>query len=76
MKTILRLFAVLSVVAAATPTRAHSSDHAYPAHARDFQSVGAGVLQADEANALCFGVGTDSHDTATGGPSGGLIDKN
>lgn len=77
MKTIVHVLAVLSVVAAATPTRAHTADYALPRHARDFQAVHPRLLPPpSEPRTLSSTFEDESHDTLTGGPVGGLIDKN
>lgn len=75
MKPLVHILAVLSVVAAATPSHAYAPHHALPRHARDFQATAPRALPR-ETVAPGFSLGgndDDSHQTATGGPSGSLF---
>lgn len=73
MKTPVQIFAVLSVVATATPSHAYAPYHAYPRHARDFQATAPHALPRIEPGFSLGGGDDDSHQTATGGPSGSLF---
>ncbi|MCX8256138.1 exported protein of unknown function [Beijerinckiaceae bacterium RH AL1] len=74
MKTLVHIIAVLSVVAAATPSRAYAPHHALPGQARDVQATAPRALpRAEAAPGVSLGGDDDTHQTATGGPSGSLF---
>jgi hypothetical protein len=74
MKTLVHFLAVMSVVAAATPSHAYAPLHALPRQARDVQAAAPRALpRAGAAPVVSLGGDDDSHQTATGGPSGSLF---
>lgn len=73
MTTGLRTLAAVAALAVACPAYAGGT-YALPPSAQDFEATTA--PSDDGSQALSYGVGDDSRQTATGGPVGGLVDKN
>lgn len=77
MKTLINAICTLSLLASAGAASAHMRSHFHPNRSNDLQAISPSVAPSlVETSPLSFGTGEDSRESATGGPAGGLIDRN